>query len=107
MLYFLGVLQPHKWENCLTLDRDNWGFRQISTIEEYLTPDELVKILVETVACGGNYLINVGPTKEGLIVPIQQERILQLGEWLGINGDAIYETVPWTVQNDTLTPGVW
>jgi alpha-L-fucosidase len=102
-----GVLQPHKWENCYTLDKGSWGFVQNSKIEDYITPEELIKTMVETVSCGGNYLINVGPTKEGVIVPIQQERLLQLGEWLGVNGEAIYDTVPWTVQNDTLTPGVW
>jgi len=55
----------------------------------------------------GNILINVGPTKEGTIPIILQERLLQMGEWLGINGEAIYTTVPWTVQNDTLTSDVW
>ena len=55
----------------------------------------------------GNILINVGPTKEGTIVPIFQERLLQLGSWLSINGEAIYKSKPWTVQNDTLTSDVW
>ena len=55
----------------------------------------------------GNILVNVGPTKEGIIPVILQERLLQMGEWLSINGEAIYDSIPWTVQNDTLTPGVW
>ena len=42
-----------------------------------------------------------------MIVPIQEERLLQMGEWLSINGEAIYDSSPWTVQNDTVTPGVW
>lgn len=44
---------------------------------------------------------------EGTIIPIQQERLLQMGHWLKANGEAIYESVPWTVQNDTATPSVW
>lgn len=52
-------------------------------------------------------MINVGPTKEGTIAPIYQERLLEVGEWLAVNGEAIYESDAWTVQNDTVTPGVW
>lgn len=55
----------------------------------------------------GNALINVGPTKEGTIIPIFQERLLALGEWLSINGKAIYSSSPWHSQNDTLDGHVW
>ena len=55
----------------------------------------------------GNALISVGPTKDGRINPIQEERLRQLGSWLKINGEAIYSTVPWSHQNDTVTQGVW
>ena len=63
--------------------------------------------MAETVACGGNMLLNVGPTHYGQIDPIFEERLRQIGQWLEVNGEAIYGTQPWTVQNDTLTPGVW
>lgn len=105
--YNPGVLQPHKWENCMTLDKESWGYRRNAPIEEYLTADELITTVVTSVSCGGNVLVNVGPNSDGMIVPIQQERLLQLGEWLNINGEAIYESKPWTVQNDTVTPNVW
>ena len=58
-------------------------------------------------SCGGNILINVGPTKEGIIVPIFQERLKQLGSWLKINGESIYSTKPWKYQNDTTNSNVW
>lgn len=105
--YNPGVLQPHKWENCLTLDKESWGYRRNTQIEDYLTPSELMTTIVETVSCGGNVLVNVGPTREGIIPAIQEERLLQMGEWLDINGDAIYNSIPYTAQNDTFTPGVW
>ena len=58
-------------------------------------------------SCGGNLLLNVGPTKDGRIIPIFEERLRQMGEWLKINGEAIYGSKPWTHQNDTLTKNIW
>ncbi len=58
-------------------------------------------------SCGGNLLINVGPTKDGRIVPIFEERLRQFGSWMKVNGEAIYASKPWTSQNDTTTKGVW
>jgi alpha-L-fucosidase len=52
-------------------------------------------------------LINVGPTKEGIVPVIFEERLRQLGSWLNVNGEAIYETRPWKYQNDTTNPDVW
>lgn len=63
--------------------------------------------LVTTVTCGGNFLVNVGPTKEGTITPIFQERLTQMGEWLDVNGEAVFKSNPWTHQNDSATKNVW
>lgn len=52
-------------------------------------------------------MINVGPTHRGIIDPIFVERLQAMGKWLGVNGEAIYESKTWTYQNDTKTPGVW
>jgi len=105
--YNPGVLQPHKWENAMTLDRLSWGYRREAALADYLSIEELLQTLAETISCGGNLLVNVGPTKEGTIPVLMEERLRQLGEWLGVNGEAIYSSSPWTVQNDTATPGVW
>ncbi|XP_030876860.1 tissue alpha-L-fucosidase [Leptonychotes weddellii] len=63
--------------------------------------------LVQTVSLGGNYLLNIGPTKDGLIVPIFQERLLAVGKWLNINGEAIYASKPWRIQLERNTTSVW
>lgn len=55
----------------------------------------------------GNALIVVGPTKDGIIAPAFQERLLQLGRWLEINGEAIYNTSRWLYQKDSFNSNVW
>jgi alpha-L-fucosidase len=56
---------------------------------------------------GGNVLINIGPTSYGKIIPIFEERLRQMGSWLKVNGEAIYGSVPWKHQNDTINKNVW
>lgn len=105
--YNPGKLQNHKWENAMTVDKTSWGFRRNADIYDYLTIEELLYQLASTVSCGGNMLLNVGPTHDGRIIPAFQERLLQMGEWLGVNGDSIYSTKPWRAQNDTVNSHVW
>nr|XP_042904153.1 alpha-L-fucosidase [Parasteatoda tepidariorum] len=100
-------LQPRKWENAMTLDKGSWGYRRNLQLSDYLTTDELITTLAETVSCGGNLLLNIGPSPDGRIIPIFEERLRDLGSWLDINGEAIYESKPWKLQNDTVTPDVW
>ncbi|XP_069786778.1 plasma alpha-L-fucosidase [Narcine bancroftii] len=105
--YSPGHLLSHKWENCMTIDSKSWGYRREAQLRDYLTIEELVQTLVETVSCGGNLLMNIGPTHDGRIIPIFEERLRQIGQWLHVNGEAIYNTKPWRVQKDTVTLGVW
>lgn len=63
--------------------------------------------LVYTVALGGNYLLNVGPTADGVIAPVFEERLRGIGAWLQINGEAIYATSTWRVQTENATVPVW
>ncbi|XP_037090729.1 alpha-L-fucosidase-like [Pollicipes pollicipes] len=105
--YNPGVLLPHKWENCMTIDSKSWGYRREAVLADFLTMDDLTKVLAETISCGGNLLMNVGPTHDGRIVPIFEERLRQMGQWLGINGEAIYSSKAWHHQNDSTTSGVW
>ncbi|XP_069692526.1 alpha-L-fucosidase-like [Periplaneta americana] len=105
--YNPGVLLKHKWENCDTIDKGSFGYRRNARLSDFRTMDELVQMLAETVSCGGNLLLNIGPTKDGIITPIFEERLRSMGEWLQVNGEAIYYSKPWTYQNDTVTPGIW
>lgn len=58
-------------------------------------------------SCGGNLLLNIGPTSDGTIASVFQERLYQMGSWLDVNGQAIYATKPWIHQNDTVNSHVW
>ncbi len=100
-----GSMPTHKWEDCETIDDDSWGFDRLSQLDNYKTPEELVGLLVRTVALGGNLLLNAGPRSDGVIDPIFEERLLALGAFLALNGQAVYATRPWNVsQNDSLNP---
>ena len=84
-----------KWESTRGIGT-SFGFNREESDATYLSPDELVRMFVDVVAHGGNLLLNVGPTADGTIPWAQAQRLLALGWWLRINGDAVYGTRPWT-----------
>jgi len=81
----------HPWEECRGVS-GSFGFNRNENLEDYSSAKELIHILIEKVARGGNLLLNVGPTADGRIPVIMQERLSEIGKWLDINGEAIYET---------------
>lgn len=105
--YSPGVLQKRKWENAFTIDRSTWGFSRLSNLDNYFESTEIIHEMVKTVSCGGNFLVNVGPRSDGTIDAIFQDRLIKLGNWLSLNGDAIYKSRPFKIQNDTITADVW
>ncbi|KAH7962879.1 alpha-L-fucosidase [Rhipicephalus sanguineus] len=105
--YDPGTLVVHKWENAMTVDKESWGYRRNARLTDYHTIEELLAELASTVSCNGNFLLNVGPNSDGVILPAFEERLTQMGTWLQVNGEAIYGSRPWKSQNDTVTPGVW
>uniref|UniRef100_A0A2K5RFI0 Alpha-L-fucosidase n=1 Tax=Cebus imitator TaxID=2715852 RepID=A0A2K5RFI0_CEBIM len=100
-------LPDHKWEMCTSIDKFSWGYRRDMAISDVTEESEIISELIQTVSLGGNYLLNIGPTKDGLIVPIFQERLLAVGKWLSINGEAIYASKPWRVQLEKNATFVW
>jgi alpha-L-fucosidase len=72
-----------------------WVINREKTLSDFYTPWELVLTLVDTVSRGGNLLLNIGATADGRILEIQEERLTQIGDWLRVNGEAIYGTRPW------------
>ncbi|HEY9076403.1 MAG TPA: alpha-L-fucosidase [Anaerolineaceae bacterium] len=83
------------WENPATIN-DTWGFKKDD--HNWKSPTVLIRNLVDIASKGGNYLLNVGPTAEGIIPAPSVERLLAMGEWLKVNGDSIYATQSGPVQ---------
>jgi alpha-L-fucosidase len=77
------------WESCITMN-DSWGYKSYD--HNWKSSKELLRSLVDIAGKGGNFLLNVGPTAEGLIPQASVERLVRMGEWLKVNGEAIYGT---------------
>ena len=77
------------WESCMTMN-DTWGFKSYDN--NWKSSKVLIQNLIDIASKGGNYLLNVGPTSEGLIPQPSIERLKTVGEWLKTNGESIYGT---------------
>jgi alpha-L-fucosidase len=91
----LDKISAKKWEECRGLGR-SFGYNRAEGEKETIAPGELIALLVDIVSKNGNLLLDVGPEADGTIPPVQMERLVALGAWLKQNGEAIYDTVPWT-----------
>lgn len=83
--------RKHKWEMCRGLGL-SFGYNANEGDDQILSEKELISLLVSTVADNGNLLINIGPKADGTIPKEQEKRLLALGNWLKIHGEAIYGT---------------
>jgi len=83
------------WEAPATIN-DTWGFKRLDN--NWKSPADLVHKLVDSASKGGNYLLNVGPTAEGVIPQPSVERMQAIGAWLKVNGEAVYGTRPGPLQ---------
>ncbi len=79
---------PYPWETCMTM-ANSWSYVPGDT---YKPTDEIIKKLVDIVSKGGNYLLNIGPGPNGELDPVAYLRLKEIGNWIKINGEAIYGT---------------
>lgn len=81
----------HPWEENRGMGY-SYGFNRAETIDDYKSGRELLLMFIDLVSRGGNLLLNIGPTGDGRIPVVMQDRLLQMGDWLKVNGEAIYGT---------------
>jgi alpha-L-fucosidase len=82
------------WEECRGIGY-SFGYNRNEDIADYNSAQTLILMLVDIVSHGGNLLLDIGPDGHGKIPPVMQERLLEIGSWLKINGEAIYGTRRW------------
>ncbi len=83
------VIKGRDWETCMTMN-GTWGFKSYD--HNWKSTETLIRNLVDIVSKGGNYLLNIGPTKEGEIPQASIDRLHEIGKWMKVNGGAIYGT---------------
>jgi alpha-L-fucosidase len=77
------------WETCMTMN-DTWGFAKNDT--NWKSSQDLIRKLIDIASKGGNFLLNVGPTAEGIFPEAINQRLAQIGAWMKVNGESIYGT---------------
>ncbi len=84
----LSTTSSFPWESCMTMN-DTWGFKTKDT--NWKSSETLIKNLADIVSKGGNFLLNVGPTAEGIIPEASVERLREMGDWMKVNSEAVYK----------------
>jgi alpha-L-fucosidase len=83
------------WESCMTMN-NTWGYKSYD--DNWKPAETLIRNLIDTASKGGNYLLNVGPTADGVIPPPSVERLAGIGKWMKVNGESIYGTTAVPIQ---------
>ncbi|MBI1897812.1 MAG: alpha-L-fucosidase [Acidobacteria bacterium] len=95
--YIPGVPLDQPWEACITMGNE-WNYKP--TNDHYKTGTELIQMLIETRAKGGNLLLNVGPKPNGELAIEQENLLREIASWMFVNSEAVYAVRPWVITNE-------
>jgi alpha-L-fucosidase len=93
-------MMVYPWQTDTSIGKKSWSYIDG---EENKTPEQIVHDLIDIVSKNGNLLLNIGPKADGTITDGQKSILLSIGEWLKINGEAIYETRCWKKSGEGAT----
>jgi alpha-L-fucosidase len=92
--YGSGLNTNKPWEENRGMAH-SFGYSRTENLKDYNSSQKMVYMLIDIVSRGGNFLLDIGPAADGTIPVIMQERLTDIGNWLSVNGEAIYDTKSW------------
>ena len=91
----MDSINTRKWQCPTYMGGGSWAYNRVATPEDYKTANQLIDEFVDIVSKNGNLLLNVGPKADGTIPQIMKDRLKTIGQWLEVNGEAIFDTDYW------------
>lgn len=90
----INGVAPMLWQNDTAIAKNSWGY---TNGNRFKTPGEILRNMIEVFSKNGCYMLNVGPKADGTVCDEEKEVLIKIGEWLKINGEAVYGSYPFEV----------
>jgi alpha-L-fucosidase len=96
-----GAVQRREWESSAGMDPFSYGYNRATPESKYMNASTIVKTLVDIVSKNGNFLLDIGPTANGTILPVEKRNLRRAGTWIHSHAEAIFNTTYWFVRPDS------